>query len=154
MDRVIVDTSMGELLKDDAKVQKRIRVRKVSDSLKEIIEDSDSYKHYIETGEDGPLVTMYHGTVYRHWKKIVNDMGYDITFHDLRHLAASAMVIVGVPKYYSMDFGGWTTPDTMEERYIEVLSAERQHYEDRINEYFDEKYPKSDPARAVNPWNY
>lgn len=136
IDRVIVDTSEGAVVKANAKVEKRLRKRKPSEYLCELIENSENYQEYMRTGKDLYLVTMERGRIYRHWKAIAQRMGYDLTFHDLRHLAASTMLFLGVPQKYSMDFGGWETPDVMEDTYQEVLNAERDHFENVINDYF------------------
>ena len=65
-----------------------------------------------------------------------------MTFHDLRHLNASVMLMLGVPDKYAMERGGWSTTSTLKSVYQETFSDERRAYDDRIDRYFSEIYEK------------
>lgn len=135
--RVMVDTNRGTIVKDDAKTQGSLRKRKVSPYLHQLITSTESWKRW-EDGEDGFLITMSRDKIVRHWIHICEQNGWGLTFHDLRHLAASGMIIAGIPLRYAMDFGGWENNDTLEKTYQHVLTDERDRYEDLISAYFDQ----------------
>ena len=42
-------------------------------------------------------------------KKLAKANGYDLTFHQLRHLNASIMLMLGIPDKYAMERGGWSS---------------------------------------------
>lgn len=142
VDRVIVDTNHGSVIKDNAKTEASLRYREVKPYLRELIENTDAYRHYLKTGKDGFIIQTDRDRIYRHWKAICREHNWDLTFHDLRHLSASIMVFVGVPQRYSMDFGGWETPDVMQGNYQHILADERAYYEGVIGEWFAENLPK------------
>ena len=82
-------------------------------------------------------------SIYKSFKLRVTRAGYpDMTFHDLRHLNASVMLMLGVPDKYAMERGGWSTTSTLKNVYQETFSDERRIYDDRIDDYFTEIYRK------------
>ena len=138
IDRVMVETDKGTIVKDNAKTQASLRKRKVSPYLHQLIISSESWKKY-EGGEDGYLIPMTRDKIYRHWKKICKENGWQLTYHDLRHLSASSMVFLGIPLRYAMEFGGWGDNETLQSVYQHTLADERGQFEDIINNYFEEK---------------
>ena len=148
IDRVIVDTNKGAVIKDNAKTEKSLRKRKVSPYLDALIRASEPYRNYLTTGEDGFLVTMERGRIYRHWKALARSLGYDMTFHDLRHLFATTTAILGIPSRFARDFGGWEDSGIMERYYQEVLTDERAYYQDMLNDYFEKNIPKHLPHKS------
>lgn len=59
-----------------------------------------------------------------------------IRFHDLRHSAASVMLLLNVPDKYAMERGGWTSKQTMTGRYQHTIDTERQAIDTTINNYY------------------
>lgn len=60
-----------------------------------------------------------------------------ITFHDLRHLNASIMLLLGIPEKYAMERGGWSTPTVLQSVYQHTFSEERKVVDDKIDDYFN-----------------
>ena len=60
-----------------------------------------------------------------------------MTFHQLRHLNASAMAMLGIQKEIAQERGGWKTPYTMNTVYTHTFDAPRQAADDAINAYFE-----------------
>lgn len=60
-----------------------------------------------------------------------------MTFHELRHMNASIMLLLGVPDKYAMERGGWSSPHIMQSVYQHTFSRERIEVDRRIDEYFD-----------------
>ena len=60
-----------------------------------------------------------------------------MTFHELRHMNASVMVLLGIPDKYAMERGGWSSPHIMQSVYKHTFSEERIEVHNRINDYFD-----------------
>lgn len=60
-----------------------------------------------------------------------------MTFHQLRHLNASAMAMLGIQKEVAMERGGWKTPYTMNTVYTHTFDAPRRAADQAINAYFE-----------------
>lgn len=90
---------------------------------------------------EGEYITTRSGvSIYRSFKRKVTKSGYDITFHDLRHINASIMLALGVPDKYAMERGGWSTPATLKAVYQETFSDERKRNDAVIDGYFERIY--------------
>ena len=63
--------------------------------------------------------------------------GIEMTFHDLRHLNASIMLMLGVPDKYAMERGGWATDSVLKSVYQQTFSSERQKIDKMIDGYFN-----------------
>ena len=63
--------------------------------------------------------------------------GIEMSFHDLRHLNASVMLMLGIPDKYAMERGGWSTPNVMKNVYQHTFSEERKLVDERIDDYFN-----------------
>ena len=60
-----------------------------------------------------------------------------MSFHDLRHMGASIMVLLGIPDKYAMERGGWSSPHIMKSVYQHTFSAEREAVDAKIDDYFN-----------------
>jgi integrase len=80
--------------------------------------------------------------------------GYEgIRFHDLRHLNASVMLMLGIPDKYAMERGGWSTTSTLKSVYQETFSDERRSVDDRIDKYFEDLYVTTYDTKEENTSN-
>jgi integrase len=61
-----------------------------------------------------------------------------ISFHKLRHIAASTMVAIGIPDDYILAQGGWKTSYVLNRTYKHIFSPEQQEYTDMLDEKFAE----------------
>ena len=76
--------------------------------------------------------------IYKRFSRLLEQHGIEhMTFHDLRHMNASIMLMLGVPDKYAMERGGWSTPHIMKSVYQHTFTAERQEVDRRIDEYFN-----------------
>jgi len=142
INRTMVDTRAGTVVKDDAKVESRLRRHRIPPYINALIEDTDSYKHFIETGEDDFLIKMNRRKIYDVWERISKENGIDLSVHGLRHMNATVMHMVGVPLRVARERGGWSTDRVMLDTYTHVLDTERIHYDDVMDEFFESRLPK------------
>ena len=83
------------------------------------------------------VVNIKGNCLYQRLKTILrkNDLP-DIRFHDLRHTAASVMLMLNVPDKYAQRRGGWSTSTTMKNVYQHTMAAKRSAVDDAIDNYF------------------
>jgi hypothetical protein len=60
-----------------------------------------------------------------------------ISFHKLRHIAASTAAALGVPATYNKDRGGWKSDHIMNTVYTHTFTAERKAADELINSHFE-----------------
>ena len=60
-----------------------------------------------------------------------------MTFHQLRHLSASAMAMLGIQKELAQERGGWSTPYIMDAVYTHTFPEPRRQADEKINNYFN-----------------
>ena len=70
-------------------------------------------------------------------KKLTKANGYNLTFHQLRHLNASVMLMLGIPDKYAMERGGWASNGVLKSVYQHTFSAERKQVDERIDGFFN-----------------
>ena len=73
----------------------------------------------------------------RRLKKLAKANGYDLTFHQLRHLNASVMLMLGIPDKYAMERGGWATNTTLKSVYQHTFDEERRKVDEQIDGFFN-----------------
>ena len=83
------------------------------------------------------VIHMEYQTVCRHFKKQLAKDGLSMRFHDLRHLNASVMLMLGIPDKYAMERGGWSTNHTLKAVYQHTFSEERKLVDEKIDNYFN-----------------
>lgn len=71
-------------------------------------------------------------------KKLAKANGYNLTFHQLRHLNASVMLMLGIPDKYAMERGGWSSNGVLKSVYQHTFSAERKLVDERIDGFFND----------------
>lgn len=143
--QVAVDVGAETVIKPNAKTGTRLRKLALPPYLERLINSSEPYQKYAQTGADGPLVPLNRSQIYGRWKKLCRDYGMQMSFHDLRHLNASIMLMLGVPEKYAMERGGWSTPHVMKSVYQHTFTQERQRVDAKINAWF-ERFLNKTPA--------
>jgi len=63
-----------------------------------------------------------------------------ISFHELRHINASTMARLNIPKKTACERGGWSTPYVMDTIYTQVFDSDRIEADNKINAYFEGLY--------------
>ena len=71
-------------------------------------------------------------------KKLAKANGYNLIFHQLRHLNASVMLMLGIPDKYAMERGGWSSNGVLKSVYQHTFSAERKQVDERIDGFFND----------------
>jgi len=128
INRVLVDVGTLPTVKDTAKTDARIRRHRLPPYLLDLIAEADHGQEFI--------VTYNHGQIYDRFMDICRAHGWELTFHDLRHLNASVMLALGVPDKYAMERGGWSTPHVMRTVYQHTFSQKRVQVDNAIDRYF------------------
>lgn len=92
----------------------------------------------IEKQEGETITTLQSYTITKRFSKLLEENGLDhITFHDLRHLNASVMLMLGIPDKYAMERGGWSSPNIMKSVYQHTFAEERLIVDKKIDEFFE-----------------
>lgn len=92
-----------------------------------------------ELPEDQIYITTFSGqALYKRFTRLLESKGVQaMTFHDLRHMNASIMLLLGIPDKYAMERGGWSSPHVMKSVYQHTFTEERQAVDDKIDSYFE-----------------
>lgn len=80
-----------------------------------------------------------------------------MSFHDLRHVNASALSVLHVPDKYIMERGGWSSDKVMKGTYMQTFKSERIAVDNKIDEYFNEILLEKHDAvleKKYNCWLY
>lgn len=137
INRVMVDVDGFPVVKDNAKVDSRLRSHELPPYLLKLVRATPEYERYQKTGEDDYLVRMTSRQIRRGFQKCIQAKGYTMTFHQLRHLNASIMLALGVPEKYAMERGGWKSPHVMQTVYQHTFTDKRKNVDSTINDYFN-----------------
>lgn len=129
---VIVDAENEHIKKDAVKAFERARKLEVPEYLLELIKGTEAWKN-----GSGHLTELSGEAIYERWKRCLKKAGLPhMTFHDLRHVNASVMLMLGVPDKYAMERGGWKTPSVIKNVYQHTYSNEREAVDKKINAFF------------------
>lgn len=83
------------------------------------------------------IILLKDHALYMRFTRLLERKGIQhMSFHDLRHLNASIMLMLGIPDKYAMERGGWSTNSTLKNVYQHTFSAERKAADQKINDYF------------------
>lgn len=97
-------------------------------------------------------ITVLSGqAIYKRFSRLLEANGLPhMTFHDLRHMNASIMLMLGVPDKYAMERGGWSSPHIMKSVYQHTFSDKRTAVDDMIDSFFSEKIAETDTKSDTN----
>ena len=135
--RTIIQTEQGKQIRDSCKTAKSTRDLKLPDYIFNLIEQTP---HDKDTDFIMPLTDK---AIRSRFKRRINKHGIDMTFHDLRHLNASVMLMLGVPDKYAMERGGWSTDNILKSVYQQTFSSERIKVDQKIDNYFNDIITKT-----------
>lgn len=86
------------------------------------------------------LVPLTIRQIERRFSRLLEDAGLrHMTFHQLRHMSASIMAMLGIQKEIAQARGGWKTPHTMNRVYTHVFDRPRLEADAKINALFEEQ---------------
>ena len=130
--RTIVRTQNGFVIREGCKTESSQRTIQLPDYILNLIKSID------HGDEESFIIRMASSTLYVNFKRIMKENGIDITFHDLRHLNASIMLMLGVPDKYAMERGGWSTNEVLKYVYQQTFKSEKKKVDNIIDSYFSE----------------
>lgn len=128
--RTIIQTEDGLKVRDGCKTENSTRELEIPDYIFGLIQ---AIPHESDTDF---LFSMTRKAMYSRFKRLMDKNDIDITFHDLRHLNASVMLMLGVPDKYAMERGGWATDNILKSVYQQTFSSERKKIDKIIDGYF------------------
>ena len=131
VNRVIVTADGKAIEKELAKTEQSKRSLQVPPPIQKLVDKVS-----------GEYITTLSGeSIYKRFKRKMIRLGYpDATFHDLRHLNASVMLMLGIPDKYAMERGGWSNTATLKNVYQETFTPEREKVDNTIDNYFSTLY--------------
>lgn len=151
INQTMVDTRKGAVLKDNAKVETRLRKHRIPPYIMALINNTTTYINFAETGENRPLIAYNRSQIYGRWQTICRHHGLSLSFHDLRHLNASVMNFLNFPTKLAQERGGWKTDYVMKNVYTHTFSKERDYYDGLINDYFEKNITITLPKESEKP---
>ena len=128
--RTIIQTEEGLKVRDGCKTENSTRELEIPDYIFGLIQ---AIPHESDTDF---LFSMTRKAMYSRFKRLMDKNDIDITFHDLRHLNASVMLMLGIPDKYAMERGGWATDNILKSVYQQTFSSERKKIDKIIDGYF------------------
>lgn len=128
--RTKIMTSDGEKVREGCKTEKSTRTLTLPPYIMSLI---SAIPHESETDF---IIPKSRRAVYGNFKNLMNQSGIQMTFHDLRHLNASVMLMLGVPDKYACERGGWSTDSILKSVYQQTFSSERKKVDCLIDDYF------------------
>jgi len=69
----------------------------IDDALAELMSEDKQFLICVNQSDDDFIVATSYQVIKKHLKKLTDANGYSLTFHDLRHLNASVMLMLGIP---------------------------------------------------------
>lgn len=82
------------------------------------------------------IVDLKYEYIRKHFKKLMNDNGFEITFHKLRHIFATTLNDLGVPSEYIQKLGGWSTDNVMKSVYTHTTNSKENEFQSIIDNFF------------------
>ena len=128
--RTIIMTNEGSKVRESCKTEKSTRTIQLPIYILKLIQ---AIPHESKTDF---IIPKSRKSVYSRFKRLMKKHDIDITFHDLRHLNASVMLMLGIPDKYAMERGGWSTDNVLKSVYQQTFSSEREKVDNMIDDYF------------------
>ena len=140
--RTIIMTEEGYKVREGCKTEKSTRDIRIPDYILNMIQ---AQPHDDETDF---IIPRTRKSVYSKFKRLMEKNGIDMTFHSLRHLNASVMLMLGVPDKYAMERGGWSTDNILKSVYQQTYTSERERVDDMIDKYFQDIINSEDESSS------
>ena len=122
----------SNIVRDVNKTYKSTRRLTIPDYIKDLIMAVPHEK------EDEFIVQMEYQTLRSKFYKLLEERGYHMTFHDLRHLSASVMLMLNIPDKYAMERGGWSEVSTYKKIYSYVFESTATTEDQKIDAFFED----------------
>lgn len=129
--RTIIYTEEGAQVRDSCKTELSTRDLQLPSYILNLI---NQIPH---TSPSDFIIPKSRRAVYGKFTRLMAKNGITMSFHDLRHLNASIMLMLGIPDKYAMERGGWSTDYILKSVYQQTFSSERLKVDKIIDEYFN-----------------
>ena len=141
----VVRVGRQDVRKEGGKEEERTRVFDIPPYLQKLIDQVDG----------DVLVPLTGKQIYSRFQKAIKAAGLPpMTFHQLRHLSASTMAMLGVQKEIARERGGWKTNYVMDRVYTHTFAPERKAADAAIDAYFTAQLkPKNGNKTATDSKN-
>lgn len=117
-----------DIRREGGKEEQRSRVLALPAHIRQLIDQVDG----------DIIVPMTPAHIEGRFNLILRDAGLPhMTFHQLRHLSASTMAMLGIQKEVAQERGGWKTPHTMNAVYTHTFPEPRREADKKIDAYFN-----------------
>ena len=128
---VLLTVDGKDVRKDIAKEVTRNRSYKLPERLQELINNV----------EGDVICPMTNAALTKRFYRLLKANNLPrISFHELRHINASTMARLNIPKKTACERGGWSTEYVMDRVYTQVFDEEREKADKKINAYFEGIY--------------
>lgn len=122
-----------EVVREQTKTSRSTRLLQLPQHILDLIEKSKDENY----SKDDFIIKISPKALSRRFSRLMQRNDITMKFHDLRHLNASIMLMLGVPDKYAMERGGWATDNILKSVYQHTFSAEREVVDKKINDYFE-----------------
>lgn len=127
---VVVDGPDGATVKKSGKTQKRQRTLPLPPYIRSLIEA-------LPPDQDRLVTLPQHSIRYRFEKALASAGLPPMTFHDLRHVNASAMAMLRIPDAYAQERGGWSSDRIMKSVYTQTFRDARAEADAAVDAFFE-----------------
>jgi integrase len=124
----VIDVKGKAIRKDGGKEEERTRVLDIPSYIQDLIDKV----------EGDVVVPLSSHAIYMRLKRLLesNNLPH-MSFHQLRHLSASVMAMLGVAEKDAQDKGGWKTSYTMKQVYTHTFTQQRLDSDRKVDAYFN-----------------
>lgn len=136
--RTIIYTEDGPEVREGCKTEKSVRTLELPNYICSLI------RQIPHNRDDEFIVPISRRAIYGRFVGMMHKNDIYITYHDLRHINASVMLMLGIPDKYAMERGGWSTDNILKSVYQQTFSDERKKVDKIIDGYFNSVIKDSD----------
>lgn len=119
-----------DVLREQNKTEESTRTNSLPPYILELI------KKVPHQSDNDFIVDLKYEYIRKHFKKLMNDNGFEITFHKLRHIFATTLNDLGVPSEYIQKLGGWSTDNVMKSVYTHTTNSKENEFQSIIDNFF------------------
>ena len=129
----IVQSDAGFVYKDIPKTSGSVRVVDLPPFVMDLLPEVADPEEYV--------FKLNPNQISKRFIKLRDKCGIPVSFHSLRHFAASFRSDIGIPRKYVEEVGGWTNESTVLQRvYDNTLASSRKKYVQMANKFLEEHF--------------
>lgn len=132
---MVQDQSGAWVYKPCPKNSSSVRRIELPDKIIEMLGDGDPEEY---------VIGFTPGQITHRFIYLRNKLGLSCRFHDLRHYSATIRMYMGIPLKEIQSVGGWSSFETLEKSYLNILKSKSDEYVQKANDYFEENLLSDD----------